>query len=130
MSEPSSEDRILAGFSHLMIIFSWYGTAVAAVIWIVKKDRSVFVKYSVKQAVAYQIVALIILRIIAFLCGPKVGLAVALKGWPFLPQAVGAVWALVALGLFLYGVKGAFAAFQGKKFRYAVIGKFVDNILN
>ena len=129
MNEPSSEDRILAGFSHLMIIFSWYGTAIAAVIWIVKKDRSVFVKYSVKQAVAYQIAAMIILRIVAFLCGPKVGLALTLGG-PFLPQAVGVVWALVALGLLLYGVKGAFAAFQGKKFRYAVIGKFVDNILN
>ena len=130
MREPSSEDRILAGFSHLMIIFGWIGTAVAAVIWVVKKDKSEFIKKSAKQAIAYQIIALSILQLVSFICGQKIGMALTLRKCVFMSQAVGAVWVIAALAILFYGVTGAIAAYQGKDFKYAVIGKFVDNILN
>lgn len=130
MYEPSSEDKILAGFSHLMIVFGWIGTAVSLVIWFVKKDKSEFVKKSVKQAIAYQIIALTILQLVSLIYGDKAGMAVSLDRCTLIPQAPGPAWAVVAVGFVLYGGKGAISAFQGKNFRYALIGKFVDNILN
>ncbi len=130
MGEASSEERILAGFSHLMIIFGWVGTAIALVIWIVRKDKSDFLKKSVKQAVAYQVLALMILKAISLIFGPRISMLLQIQSFSFAPQAIGMVWAVLTLGLLFYGVMGAVASFKGKHFKYAVIGEYVDSILN
>ncbi len=130
MGEVSMEEKILAGFGHLMIIFGWYGTAAAIAIWIVKKDKSEFVKKSVKQAVAYQILAMGGLQIIGLWGRHSVGEALLWQRGTFSAQPVSVIWVFTGLALFLYGVIGAVASFKGKEFKYAFIGNFVDKILN
>lgn len=130
MGEPSSEERILAGFSHLMIFFGWVGTAIALVIWIVRKDKSGFLKKSVKQAVAYQAVVQAILWAVNIVFGPRISMLLNIQEYSLASQATGMVPALVTLGLMLYGVMGAAASFKGKHFQYAIIGNYIDNILN
>lgn len=130
MGEASSEERILAGFSHLMIIFGWLGTAIALVIWIVRKDKSEFLKKSVKQAVAYQAVVLLILRAFNLAFRPRISMLLKMPTSSLALQVIGVIWAVAALGLLLYGVMGAVASFRGRHFKYAVIGDFVDSIFN
>lgn len=127
--EPTSEERILAGFSHLMIIFGWYGTAAAFAIWLVKRDKSEFIKNSVKQAVVYQILALGVLHGIGYLERPSIISALAAYNVVLTSEILGTFFVLVGLGLFLYGVAGAAANFRGKKFKYALIGSLVDKYL-
>lgn len=127
--EPSSEERILAGFSHLMIIFFWYGTATAFAIWLVKRDKSEFIKQSVKQAVVYQILALGIVHGVDYLAGPKMTQALSVHNIPLTPHILGMLSVLIVSGIFLYGVFGAAANFRGKKFKYALIGNLVDKYL-
>ncbi len=133
MGRISNDEKMLAGFSHLMIVlvvFGWIGIAVALVIWSVKKDRSGFIKQSVKQAIAYQVTALIILQVLNLLGGHRVVLSLTHEAGNLGLQAVGLLWALAASGLLVCGVIGAVVAFRGKRFRYPVIGGFIDNILN
>lgn len=113
-----------------MIIFGFYGTAAALVIWIVKKDKSEYLKKSVKQAVAYQILALAVMRLMGLFWGQRFGAVLAAQRSSALVSVVAGFWALAGLALFLYGVIGAVAAFKGKSFKYALIGNFVDKILN
>ncbi len=127
MGEVTSEERIVAGFGHLMIVFGLMGIAVALVIWIVKKESSEFIKKSVKQAVAYQAVALTALQ---FLSGPRIGLFLTVKRNPVVSQTFNVIWILATMAIMAYGVWGAMNAFKGKKFKYALIGDFVDRILN
>lgn len=127
--EPSSEERILAGFSHLMIIFGWYGTAATFAIWLVKRNKSEFVKNSGKQAVVYQILALGILHLIGYMEGPKIAQALTARNVPRASEILGIVLVMMGLGLFLYGVAGAAASFKGKSFKYVLIGNFIDKYL-
>lgn len=128
--EPSSEERILAGFSHLMIIFGWYGTAAALAIWLVKRNKSEFIKNSVKQAVVYQILALGILHVIGYMEGPRIALALTAHNVPGASEILGVVLVMTGLGLFLYGVAGAAANFKGKSFKYFLIGDLIDKFFN
>lgn len=129
MGEISSEEKILAGFSHLMIVFGLYGTAAAIVIWIVKRDKSEFIKKSVKQAIAYQIVVLVALKLMGLFWGNSISMALTAQKTALI-SLVGIVWSVAGLTLLLYGVVGAVSAFKGKSFKYVVIGDFIDKVLN
>lgn len=127
--EPTSEERILAGFCHLMIIFGWYGTAAAFVIWFVKRHKSEFITQSAKQAVIYQIMVLGVMGGFNFLW-QNLFQGLSIPTVPLTAEMLGIVPVMIVLVLFLYGVAGATANFRGKTFKYALIGNLIDKYLN
>ncbi|MDT3700754.1 MAG: DUF4870 domain-containing protein [Thermincola sp.] len=124
--EPTSEERILAGFSHLMIIFGWYGTAAAFAIWLARRGKSEFIRNSVMQALVYQIPALSLMSGISYLGRPAIIKILSAYNALLTPENLGAVSVLVGSSLFLYGVVGAAATFRGRKFKYVLLGNLVD----
>jgi len=128
MDRITSEDRILAGFCHLMIMFGWIGTALALAIWTVRKDKSGFVKRNAAQAVSYQLVALTVLWLISLLFVPRISIFLKVPVYSFTGPALGTVLVIADLGFSLYGIFGAVAAFKGKEFKYALTGEFVGRI--
>lgn len=127
--EPTSEERILAGFSHLMILVGWYGPAISLAIWLVRRNKSDFIKQNVKQAMVYQILTSAVLNGISYMEGQKIAADLSARNVPVTPQIIGIVWVMVVLGLLLYGVSGAAANFRGKNFKYALIGNLIDRYL-
>ncbi len=131
----SSEEKIFAGISHLGILFSWIGIIVALVIFITQKDKSSFVGNHAKQALGYQICLLIVFSLLSFFVAGGV-LSSLIIGGPgavgLLPLAGAAgtfgIIGLLRLAIIIYAVVAAFNAFNGNKFKYVLIGDFVDKV--
>jgi len=120
-----SEEKILAGLSHLGIIFGSVGILIALAVFFWQNGKSRFAANQAKQALGYQVVV----RIIAFVgnglfWGSAAGLDAAL-GFFF-----GGfwLWNLFLLLFNLYGLYAALQALKGYAFRYPLIGDFIDNI--
>ncbi len=133
-----SEDKILAGISHLGIFLNVVGFVGVLIIYLVKKEASHFVRDHAKQALGYQVIILIISWMITLIfMGGAIGGIVS--GTIFnLPQIMpGFMGSMIIFGIirgglslliFGYAVYAAIQALQGKGFKYVVIGEFVDRI--
>lgn len=128
-----SDEKILAGVSHLGILFSMLGIIVALIIYLVQKDRSTFTAHHAKQALGYQVAIQILWTLVGlFAGGSVVGLGFLGSRAPHLFGAMAGLFAglvsLLSLGLIVYGIYAAVLAFQGREFTYAVIGKYIDRL--
>ena len=122
------------------------GVIAPIVIWVTQKEKSRYVAFQSLQALIYQLAMIIawFLGMGCYMCsafgifiplamiestgnaGETEGVLIATMSFPF----------IVMSGLFLfgfafvvYGVIGAILVFQGKPFRYAVIGKRVERFM-
>lgn len=145
-SIPASDDRLLAGLSHLL------GFIVALIVWATQKDRSSYVRFQAVQAMAFDFVATsmaILLAGCVFLASFAIiflgtgGMAVASDQGSISPDASGPLFALMfslpfflpcliilILGAILVArLVAAIQTMQGKDFRYPVLGRWVEKYL-
>ncbi len=144
---PTQDERIMAGLSHISALLPLMGVIAPIVIWVTQKDKSKYVAFQSLQALAYQLVMLgawfvgmgcyMVSFFSTFLTIPFApstgssqpsdlffGLAFLI---PFL------VFGLIFLGGFLfivYAIIGAIMAFQGRDFRYIVLGSRIERFLH
>jgi uncharacterized Tic20 family protein len=144
---PSQNDKIMAALAHISAILPFMGVIAPIIIWVTQKDKSEYVAFQALQAVAYQL-----LMILAWFIGmgcymlsfftmflaipfagsngdvdPSVAPLFALGfAIPFI--IFGAIFIGGALFV-LYGLIGAIQVFQGKDFRYIIIGNQLANYL-
>ena len=145
---PSQNDKIMAALAHISAILPFMGVIAPIIIWVTQKDKSEYVAFQAIQAVAYQL-----LMILAWFIGMgcyMLSFFTIFLGIPFAGSNGGdlnpSVAPLFALGfvipfiifgaifiggaLFvLYGLIGAIQVFQGKDFRYIIIGNQLANYL-
>jgi len=149
MNEKTSltkRERQLAALSHASILLGFFtnglgGALMAAIIWIVERERSAYVRFQALQAVAYQLLGTVawvlvwccwlgfyMLTLIPLIFGPArhaeappsifwVGL-----GSMVIPFAAMGLWVL-------YGLWGAIRTYQGADFRYLIVGRLVERYL-
>lgn len=134
-TEPSSEERILALFSHLSIFMG--GIVLPIIFWVINRDKSRFVRYHAMQAVFFHIafiVLIIALVIIMVVISIGMGIisagtfAAGKNGSAFIFIAIFAFYALIFLALFLfigYGIYVGVKSYKGELTRYPIIGKFI-----
>lgn len=134
-TEPSSEERILALFSHLSIFMG--GIILPIIFWAVNRDKSRFVRYHALQAVFFHIAFIVLtiaLVIIMVVIAIGMGIisagtfAAGKNGSAFIFIALFAFYALFFLALFFfigYGIYVGIKSYKGELTRYPVIGKFV-----
>ncbi len=133
----SQDERIIAALAHISILLPMIGVIAPIVIWVTQKERSRFVAFQALQAIAFQLLLILIwfggmacymgsifLTIFSF------GILNSSSGGPglafFLPFAL-FLGMFVFLGVFvIYGIIAAILTFQGKDFRYALIGRWVE----
>ncbi len=141
---PSQDERVLAALSHISAFLPTIGIIAPIVIWATQKDKSRYVYLQSLQAIAYHL-----MMIISFFLGmacymltffgnffsifwsatsnPENPLFFATFFLPFL------VMGMIFVGWFvfiIYAVVAAVMTFQGKNFRYIVIGKQIDKFAN
>jgi uncharacterized protein len=137
VSVPSQNDKIMAALAHISAVLPFMGVIAPIVIWATQKDKSEYVAFQAIQAVAYQLV-----MILAWFIGmgcymlsffttflsmthitgtDQVGRS-AFPLFFLIPLfIIGAIFVGGAIFV-IYGIIGAVNAFQGKNFRYIIIG--------
>lgn len=135
------DEHILAALSHIGILLPMIGILVPIIIWVTQKEKSRFVAFQALQATVYHLV-LIVLWFVGMACYMASFFLVFAGGiagsqsnrvtgplfagfflMPFL------VFGAIFLGygiLVIYGIVAAVLTFQGKDFRYLLIGRWVE----
>ena len=137
---PTQNDEIMAALAHVSAILPLMGVIAPIIIWATQKDKSKFVAFQVLQAIAYQLVMIfawfvgmgcyMLSFFSTFLMIPFTGSGG--EGDPtvtpffmagfFIPFIVFGVIFVGGAIFIIYGLVGAVMTFQGKDFRYFVIG--------
>jgi len=140
--KPSADERVMAAIAHgLVIVVYGLGAVGAVVMWLLQKEKSRYVAFQALQAAVYQLVGLLV-QLIGWGCWgclyglsfiPMIANAQKYKDAPppvFLISLGLMVLPLGLMGLWiLYGLWGARRAFQGRDFRYMVLGRMLERYL-
>lgn len=146
-SAPVQNDKIMAALAHISAILPLIGVLAPIIIWATQKDKSEFVAFQALQATAYQLSMVLawfvgmgcymLSFIFTFLTIPFAGNGSEadptaspffMLGF-FIPFIVfGAIFLGGAIFI-VYGLVGAVMTFQGKDFRYLIIGNWLDKYL-
>jgi uncharacterized Tic20 family protein len=136
----SQEARLLAALSHASVFFSYIGVLVPIGIYLTQKKKSSYIGFQSLQALIWQYAAFAF-NILTSSC--MLGaifililLAASSQNERFLELSGGGIFIAVIISVFLmafgnlafiiYGIIGAVMTYQGKDFRYALIGNYIE----
>lgn len=126
--ELTQDEKTLAALAHGSIVLGLIsggvgGIIAALVIWVAYKEKSAYVAFQSLQALVFQGLTLVS----AFLVGlvwAVVGVLSAIAiGLCLIPLAI--VLSFVPVVLFFYGLYAAYATYQGRDFKYWLLGDFL-----
>lgn len=139
------EERVLAGLAHGSILLGAFtnglgGIAAALVIWLTQKEKSAYVAGQALQSLVYQI-ATTVLNWLLWCCWGTAWVGMILPSLIANPDAyhttpppgmwVGLGLIFVPLGIMglltLYGLWGAVRCLSGHDFKYAIVGRWLEN---
>jgi uncharacterized Tic20 family protein len=136
-TQPDQESRLLAALAHGSAIAQGIGLVVGLTIYLTQREKSRYAASQALQAAVYQLVSLVLVMGSWFVWGVCYGLS-------FIPMMVAPANAdqppalfFVGLGsmaipfalmivLGLYALWGALRTWQGRDFRYIVIGNWLE----
>jgi uncharacterized Tic20 family protein len=119
--QPSANERVIALLSHLSILLPQLGWAVPLILWLVNKDTAPFAAYQSKQSFFFQL-AVAVSFWIAVVFGLVFGVVTLGLGFLAMLPLLG-LWHTAAC---IYGIIGALISYQGRDFRYFLIGSMVE----
>lgn len=140
------DEGVMAGISHISALVPMIGLFAPIIVWVTQKDKSEYVAFQSLQALAYQLAMIVgyiiwmgcymvsifgtvfTMTIIAPEGSPESPNPLAM-GLAFLPILFMCVFFLLGFLMIVYAVIGAVQAFQGKPFRYLLIGRWVERYL-
>ncbi len=152
-AEATQDERVMAALAHASIILPFWGLIGAIVMWATQREKSRFIGFQALQAMAYQIALILagFLGLGCYFCSffgtfmlMPLGIFVAegaseAEGvigmlltmlTAFFPFCVMGILTLVGIVFIGYGLYGAARVLQGHNFRYAVIGRWLEQYLN
>jgi uncharacterized Tic20 family protein len=140
---PTQDERVMAALSHGGVLIPMWGILVAVLVWLTHKDKSRFVAFQSLQALAFQVLEILIMVLLmgcylATFMIPFFGMFASMAVNPnapppeplfgafFLPFMVFPLFFLTMAVFAIYGIIGAIQTLQGKDFRYAVLGRRLE----
>lgn len=136
-SYPTQDERVMAALAHVTILIPTVGVIAPIVIWATQKDKSRFVAFQALQAAVFQLL-IVVLWFAGMACYmgsffAMFGGAALARSAPgagpeaffFLPFLIIGGMMLVMLAMVIIGIVAAVMAFQGKDFRYPILGDWV-----
>jgi uncharacterized protein len=144
-SLPAQDERVMAALSHISALLPLMGVIAPIVIWVTQKDKSRYVAFQALQALVYQL-SMVVAWIVGMGCYmlsfigmfafiPFTSSGTSQPASPliittfFIPFIVLGIMLIGGLAFIVYGVIGAILAFQGKPFRYVLIGTQVEKFM-
>lgn len=146
-SLTTQDERVMAGLAHLSALIPMMGLVAPVIIWVTQKENSKYVAFQSLQALAYQI-SMMIAYFISWACYGvsffSIFFTIPFAATPGSAEQVSPLAIIPALFPFLvfgliffsgfamiaYAIFGAVRTFQGKPFRYLMVGNWVDRYLN
>ena len=135
----STENRLLAALAHGSVVTQGLGILVGVVVYITQREKSRYAAFQGLQAAVYQLVNLIIVIGMWVVWGFFYGLSILslIKLEETNPDAappaifwiamISSVIPLIYMVLVgLYGLWGALRTWQGKDFKYLIIGSWLE----
>jgi uncharacterized Tic20 family protein len=138
--QAREDERTLAALAHAGIIansVSLAGLIGAALIWTTQRERSDFIRRHAHQALAFQIVMLLLLLLLGFVWGACLIFSIMpvllrpelFRDSPpplFMPVLFSGVILLILGGIAtIFGLIGALQAYRGLPFRYPIVGRLL-----
>jgi hypothetical protein len=135
----STENRLLAALAHGSVVTQGLGILVGVVVYITQREKSRYAAFQGLQAAVYQLVNLIIVIgmwvVWGFFYGLSILSLIKLEGTN--PDAAPpAIFWIAMISMFipliymvlvgLYGLWGALRTWQGKDFKYLIIGSWLE----
>ena len=129
-NEPTSDEKLLAGLSHLSIIA--FSIIAPFIIWLIQRQKSQYVAFHALQSLFYHLATTVVSVVLAcafiFVFFRAIASGTANEGMAIFADlailAIFVLMTLVAVALTIYGIVGAVMAFQGKPFRYILAGRW------
>ena len=135
----SAENRLLAALAHGSVVAQGIGILVGIFVYLTQREKSRFVAYQGLQAAVYQLINLIITVVLWLAWGVLYGLSMI----PLIRQAEtnpdaappAIFWISMILMVIplvymvlagLYGLWGAVRTWQGKDFKYLILGNWLE----
>jgi uncharacterized Tic20 family protein len=136
----SQEIRLLAAISHASVLFSNIGFFVPFGIYLTQKKKSSYLGFQALQALIWQIVMFVFSILASYCMVGSIFIPVLLTTATQNENLVGVagggiiivmiisvlVMTIGNLGFIIYGIIGAVTTYQGKDFRYIVIGNRIN----
>jgi len=134
---PSQNDKIMAALAHISAILPFMGVIASIIIWVTQKDKSEYVAFQALQAVAYQLMMILawfvgmgcyVLSFFGTFLTIPFAQSNGNEASPFfmlgfmIPFVVIGAMFLGSAVFIIYGLIGAIQVFQGRNFRYIIIG--------
>jgi uncharacterized protein len=143
---PSQDERVMAALAQISVLVPFLGVVAPIVIWVTQKDKSRYVAFQSLQAIAFQLTMILawFIGMGCYMCSffsmfLTIPLASSTESSQSISPLFGVtmftpflVMGLILLGGFLfilYGIVAAIMTFQGKPFRYMIIGRRVEQFL-
>jgi uncharacterized Tic20 family protein len=137
----SSDERIMAALAHISAMLPTIGIIAAIIIWVTQKDKSRYVYFQALQAIVYHLVLILgwfltvgcymlsAFGVIAFTPLANDSSVPFLMGGMLLPFLVIGLAVLLWLAYIIYAIVATVLTFQGKEFRYLVIGNLIERAM-
>jgi uncharacterized Tic20 family protein len=141
----SQDERVLAGLAHGSILLGVFtsgigGIVTALIIWLIQKEKSVYVAAQALQALVYQVVVFLV-TMLAWCCWGILWMALFLPQLMSNPEAyqttpppglwIGLFLMVIPLAIWgltiLYGLWGAVRCLGGHEFEYVIVGNWLKN---
>jgi len=119
--KPPDSERVMASLAHLSILLPQFGLVAPLILWLVNRESAPFAAYQAKQAFWFHLFVTVGFWAVCY-AGILLGIFTLGLGFLALLPLLGA-WHIAAA---VYGIIGAVHAFEGRDFRYAVIGNMVQ----
>ena len=130
------EEKLMSVLSHISIVIPNIGILAPIIIWITQKEKSQFTRFNAIQAIFFQLIFLALTMITVI-----VGLILMFVSLPALtssPNEAPGTLFWVSMGIMtlyfplwiifsIYGIVASVKSFKGKKFKYKVIGRIIEN---
>lgn len=139
----SYDDRQTAALAHASAIFPFLGAIVPILIWMTRKERSQYLAYHAMQAILFQVSImitwflgglcyifsiLVLMMALPFVISDSGDIAPRYLVGSFVPFIIVGIILVVGLAYIIYGIVGAATTYQGKPFRYIIVGKWAERI--
>ena len=132
----TTENRLLAALAHGSVVIQGVGLLVGVLVYVTQRDKSRYAAFQALQAAVYQLVNLILIGVLWVLWAAFYTLSITsmlsqprmAAPPPIFLVSLGSM--LIPFGLMLlvdlFGLWGAVRSWQGKEFRYPLLGGWLD----
>lgn len=136
---PRLDERIVAAFAHLLVLFLLPGSLVAWMIWLINRRRSPFIAYHARQAVLWQSLSNVVFTVLLIIAFAAMFTSVGTlftdastantqdeTSIPVLISSFLGIFALIIVSELYFWITafvGAFAALFGKRHRYPLVNR-------